>query len=42
MTAHHARLHDTAIRRHWENARKVNAKGEAVTIDSGGPLAKAN
>ncbi len=26
------RLHDTTVRRHWEAARKVNAKGEAVTI----------
>ena len=42
MTAHYARLHDTTVRRHWEAARKVNAKGEAVTIDPGGPLAEAN
>ena len=42
MTAHYARLHDTTVRRHWENARKVNAKGETVTIDPGGPLAEAN
>jgi integrase len=42
MTAHYARLHDTTVRRHWENARKVNAKGEAVTIDPDGPLAEAN
>ena len=41
MTAHYARLHDTTVRRHWEAARKVNAKGEAVTIDPGGPLAEA-
>ena len=35
-------MHDTTVRRHWEAARKVNAKGEAVTIDPGGPLAEAN
>jgi integrase len=42
MTAHYARLHDTTVRRHWESARKVNAKGETVTIDPDGPLAEAN
>jgi len=42
MTAHYARLHDTTVRRHWEAARKVNAKGETVTIDPNGPLAEAN
>jgi hypothetical protein len=42
MTAHYARLHDTTVRRHWENARKVNANGETVTIDPEGPLAEAN
>lgn len=42
MTAHYARLHDTTVRRHWEKARKVNAKGDAVTIDPDGPLAEAN
>ncbi|WP_414945564.1 tyrosine-type recombinase/integrase [Amycolatopsis sp. cmx-11-32] len=42
MTAHYARLHDTTVRRHWEAARKVNAKGDTVTIDPAGPLAEAN
>ena len=42
MTAHYARLHNTTVRRHWEKARKVNVKGEDVTIDPGGPLAEAN
>ena len=28
MTAHYARLTDTTVRRHWEAARKVNARGE--------------
>jgi site-specific recombinase XerD len=41
MTAHYARLHDTTIRRHWEQARKVNTSGETVTLDPGGPLAEA-
>ena len=35
------RLTDTTIRRHWEAARKVNARGEAVTLDPAGPLAEA-
>lgn len=42
MTAHYARLHDTTVRRHWENARKVNANGENVTVDPDGPLAETN
>jgi integrase len=41
MTAHYARLHDTTVRRHWEAARKVNIKGETVTLDPSGPLAEA-
>src|ERR1019366_8339198 len=41
MTAHYARLSDTTIRRHWQNARKVNAEGENVTLDHDGPLADA-
>lgn len=41
MTAHYARLSDTTIRRHWEAARKVNIKGETVTLDPDGPLAEA-
>jgi len=42
MTAHYARLHDTTVRRHWENARKVDAAGQTVTIDPDGPLSQAN
>ena len=42
MTAHYARLHDSTVRRHWENARKVNTNGEIVTIEPDGPLAEAN
>jgi integrase len=41
MTAHYARLSDTTIRRHWEQARKVGATGEPVTLDPDGPLADA-
>ncbi len=41
MTSHYARLSDTTIRRHWEQARKVNAAGQAVTLDPDGPLAEA-
>lgn len=41
MTAHYARLSDTTIRRHWEQARKVNAAGETVTLEPEGPLAEA-
>jgi ferredoxin len=41
MTAHYARLHDSTVRRHWEQARKVNIDGLAVTLDPDGPLAEA-
>jgi hypothetical protein len=41
MTARYARLSDTTIRRHWEAARKVNVKGETVTLDPDGTLAEA-
>ena len=41
MTAHYARLHDSTVRRHWERARKVNIKGEQVSIDPAGPLSEA-
>jgi integrase len=41
MTARYARLSDTTIRRHWEAARKVNIKGETVTLDPDGALAEA-
>jgi hypothetical protein len=42
MTGHYARLADTTIRRHWEQARKVNTHGQAVTLDPDGPLAEAS
>jgi len=41
MTAGYAQLSDATIRRHWEAAHKVNAKGEDVTLDPDGPLAEA-
>jgi integrase len=41
MTAHYARLSDTTVRRHWEAARKVNIRGETVSLDPAGPLAEA-
>ena len=41
MTARYARLHDTTVRRHWEQARKVNISGDTVLLDPHGPLADA-
>jgi hypothetical protein len=41
MTAHYARLHDTTVRRHWEAARKVDIRGQRITLDPDGPLAEA-
>jgi integrase len=41
MTAHYARLSDQTVRRHWDQARKVNIHGEQVTLDPAGPLAEA-
>jgi hypothetical protein len=41
MTSHYARLSDATVRRHWEAARKVNVRGETVTLDPDGPLADA-
>jgi hypothetical protein len=41
MTAHYARLHDTTIRRHWENARKVDIHGQTVGLEPGSPLSDA-
>lgn len=42
MTSHYARLHDTTVRRHWENARRVDAQGQSVTLDPDGALAGAD
>jgi hypothetical protein len=41
MTAHYARITDQTVRRRWEQATKVNIKGEHVTLDAQGPLAQA-
>ena len=41
MTAHYARITDQTVRRHWQEATKVNIKGERVSIDPEGPLAQA-
>jgi ferredoxin len=41
MTAHYARLHDSTVRRHWEQARKVNIDGADVVLDPAGPLGDA-
>jgi integrase len=41
MTSHYARLQDKTVRRHWEQARKVNVSGDTVTLDPDGPLAEA-
>jgi integrase len=42
MTAHYARLHDTTVRRHWEQARKVNIQGDEIVVDPAGPLSDAS
>jgi hypothetical protein len=41
MTAHYAKITDKTVRRHWEQATKVNIKGERVTLEPEGPLAQA-
>ena len=41
MTAHYARITDQTVRRRWEQATKVNIKGERIDIDPDGPLAQA-
>ena len=41
MTADYARLSYTTIRCHWEKVCKVNAGGQTVTLDPGGPLTEA-
>ncbi len=41
MTAHYAKITDQTVRRHWEQATKVNIRGERVTIAPDGPLAQA-
>ncbi|MEU6414683.1 tyrosine-type recombinase/integrase [Microbispora sp. NPDC046933] len=41
MTSNFAQLQDIAVRRHWEQAGKVNITGQAVTLGPDGPLAEA-
>ena len=41
MTSHYAKITDQTVRRHWEQATKVNINGERVTLDPGGPLGQA-
>jgi integrase len=41
MTAHYARITDQTVRRRWEQATKINIKGERVDIDPDGPLGQA-
>ncbi len=41
MTALYARITDQTVRRHWEQATKVNINGQRVTLDPDGPLAQA-
>lgn len=41
MTAHYARITDQTVRRRWEQAIKVNIRGERVSISPEGPLAQA-
>lgn len=41
MTAVYARLHNRTLRRHWENAVKVNADGQIAAIPVDHPLADA-
>jgi integrase len=41
MTAHYARITDQTVRRRWEQATKINIRGERVSIAPEGPLAQA-
>jgi hypothetical protein len=41
MTAVYAQLHNRTLRRHWENAVKVNADGHIAAIPADHPLADA-
>jgi hypothetical protein len=41
MTSYYAKITDQTVRRHWQEATKVNIKGERVSIDPEGPLAQA-
>ena len=41
MTSYYAKITDQTVRRHWEQATKVNISGERVTLDPDGPLGQA-
>jgi site-specific recombinase XerD len=41
MTSHYAKITDQTVRRHWEQATKVNIKGERVTLDPDSRLGQA-
>ena len=41
MTSHYAKITDQTVRRHWEQAAKVNINGERVALDPGGLLDQA-
>jgi len=41
MTSHYARITDQTVRRHWEQATKVNTNGERVALNPGGLLDQA-
>ena len=41
MTSHYAKITDQTVRRRWEQATKVNIKGERVTLEPGGLLDQA-
>jgi hypothetical protein len=41
MTSHYAKITDQTVRRHWEQATKVNIKGERITLEPGGLLDQA-
>jgi integrase len=41
MTAHYAKITDQTVRRRWEQATRVDVKGERVALDPDGPLGQA-
>ncbi|RIV29802.1 site-specific integrase [Micromonospora radicis] len=41
MTSHYAKISNATVRRKWEQAVKVNIRGEHVTLAPDGPLAQA-
>ena len=41
MTAHYARISQQTVRRHWEQAHRVNIAGQPVTVEPASPHADA-